>query len=366
MSVSASRILLIATRQIGDVLLVTPLLRSLRRAYPNAVIDVLVYANKGGMLVGNPDYSELISVSEHPRASEYFRLLSRIFRRYDLAISTLAGDRPLAYALLAAPVRVALVPAPRWQDAWKRAFIQYKTTFDNLYTHTVTQNLKLADLLEIPRCYEMVVPTHSDDELSVDQALPFAWREQAFVVLHLLPMWQYKRWTLEGWTALAQALHAQNLRVVLTGGNAPVEQEFLRQALAVFPENTVNVAGKLAFSAVAKLLKTAKLYVGPDTAVTHLAAAVGVKTLALYGPTNPLKWSPYPQGYARNYPPFEHKGTQHVGNILLLQGEGDCVPCHEEGCDRHKQSDSRCLQELAAARVITAALSLLSETQLKE
>jgi heptosyltransferase-3 len=114
------------------------------------------------------------------------------------------------------------------------------------------------------------------------------------------------------------------------------------------------------------LLKAAKLYVGPDTAVTHLAAAVGVKTLALYGPTNPLKWSPYPQGYARNYPPFEHKGTQHVGNILLLQGEGDCVPCHEEGCDRHKQSESRCLQELPAERVITAALSLLSETQLKE
>jgi heptosyltransferase-3 len=46
----ANKILLIATRQIGDVLLVTPLLRSLRHAYRDAVIDVLVYDNKGGML----------------------------------------------------------------------------------------------------------------------------------------------------------------------------------------------------------------------------------------------------------------------------------------------------------------------------
>lgn len=359
MSVSASRILLIATRQIGDVLLVTPLLRSLRRAYPDARIDVLVYVNKGGMLVGNPDYSELISISEHPSLLEYARLFSRIFRRYDLAISTLAGDRPLAYALLAAPLRVALVPTPRWQDAWKHALIQYKVPFDNVYTHTVTQNLRLADALEIPRCYDLVVPQHKEDVSSLDQVLPFAWREQDFVVLHLLPMWQYKRWTLGGWAALARALQERGLRIVLTGGNAPEETIFLQQALAVFPRDTVNVAGKLRFSAVASLLTAARLYVGPDTAVTHLAAATGVKTLALYGPTNPLKWSPYPKAYAKDFPPFEHKGTQRVNNVLLLQAEGDCVPCHEEGCDRHKQSASQCLQELSAIHVIAAAFSLL-------
>ena len=57
---SPNQILLIATRQIGDVLLVTPLLRSLRRAYPDAIIDVLVYEHKGGMLEGNPDYNTFI------------------------------------------------------------------------------------------------------------------------------------------------------------------------------------------------------------------------------------------------------------------------------------------------------------------
>ena len=94
-----SAILLIATRQIGDVLLITPLLRSLRRAYPDAVIDVLVYENNGGMLEGNPDYNTLISVAEHPSFGEYKMLFKQIFRRYDLAISTLSGDRPLIYTI---------------------------------------------------------------------------------------------------------------------------------------------------------------------------------------------------------------------------------------------------------------------------
>jgi heptosyltransferase-3 len=47
---------------------------------------------------------------------------------------------------------------------------------------------------------------------------------------------------------------------------------------------------------------------------------------------------------------------------VLLQGEGDCVPCMEEGCDRHNASLSDCLQNLPAARVIAAIRDLSSET----
>ena len=185
---SANQILLIATRQIGDVLLVTPLLRSLRRAYPTAIIDVLVYDNKGGMLEGNPDYNNLISVAEHPSFNEYQILFKQMVRRYDLAISTLPGDRPLIYALLAAPQRVSVVPAKRWQDAWKRIVVPTWTKLDNQETHTVIQNLRLADLLGIPRCYEIVVPQSLDSSEKLTQLLPFAWQKQAFAVLHLLPM----------------------------------------------------------------------------------------------------------------------------------------------------------------------------------
>lgn len=348
----ADKILLIATRQIGDVLLVTPLLRSLRRAYPKAVIDVLVSNDKGGMLEGNPDYNTLISVAEHPNFSEYQILFKQILRHYDLAISTLAGDRPLIYALLAAPKRVSIVPPKRWQDIWKRMSVYSWTELDNQNTHTIIQNLLLADLLGIARCYEVVTPQAIDSIDKLEQYVPFAWQKQAFAVLHLLPMWHYKRWTIKGWKTLIQHLIQLGLRIVLTGGNSQVEKAYLREALSNLPNTVINLAGQLRFSDVAQLIRASSIYIGPDTAVTHLAAATGTATVALYGATNPLKWAPWPFHYAINQTPFQQKGIQKVDNVLLIPGKGTCVPCHQEGCERHKQSYSRCLEELEGRVVI--------------
>ncbi len=397
MKFPANKILLIATRQIGDVLLVTPLLRSLHRAYRDAVIDVLVYDNKGGMLEGNPDYNTLISVAEHPNFGEYKTFLKQIFRRYDLVISTLPGDRPLIYALLAAPKRVSIVPSRGWQGALKRFVVQAWTELDN--THTVIQNLRLADLLGIERCYALVIPQSIDSIEILDQRLPFAWQTQPFAVLHLLPLWHYKRWTFTGWAQLVHYLIKAGLRVVLTGGGSQQETAYFREALLNMPDSVINLAGKLRFSDVAQLIGASQVYIGPDTAVTHLAAATGAPTIALYGPTNPKKWAPWPHNYALDKTPFFairnvlqngendrysttlssplsgqtklfinnspihnsqlYKGTQRVGNVVLVQGVGECVPCHQEGCDQHKQSRSRCLEELDSATVIKAVKELL-------
>jgi heptosyltransferase-3 len=353
MKYPASKILLIATRQIGDVLLATPLLRSLRNAYPQARIDALVYAGKSGMLQGNPDLNRVIEIAEHPSLPQYVELSRQIIRRYDLAVSTLSGDRPLAYSVLAAPRRVGLTPPPRWQDSWKRAMLHAHAELDNINTHTVIQNLRLADALEIPRCYE-VVPPSPPQPGKVAARLPF----REYAVLHLLPMWQYKRWTLAGWQALARYLREQRgLPLVLTGGAG--EREYLDTV--DFPAPCLNLAGRLNFGEVAELLRGCALYVGPDTAVTHLAAAAGAKTVALFGPTNPVKWSPWPHGYAQDANPFLRRAAlQRVGNVALVQGTELCVPCHQEGCERHKNSHSLCLDRLAAESVITAVEELLA------
>jgi len=342
-----NKILLIATRQIGDVLLMTPLLRSLRQAYSHAIIDVLVYTHKGGMLAGNPDYNELISVAEHPNFKEYLQLLRRIGRRYDLAISTLSGDRPLIYSMIAAPQRIAVVPPWHWQSVWKRWCTQAWTELDNEQTHTVVQNLRLADLLGIKRHYPIVLP-----QASAKPKLP--WSHRKFAVLHLLPMWHYKRWTIQGFSEIISYLTQMGLGVVITGGNGKQETQYIQKVLEHAPPTVVNLAGQLSLAEVATMIQHAQVYVGPDTAVTHLAAATGTPTVALYGPTNPLKWAPWPYGYAADSTPFKRQGSQQVGNVLLIQAPGSCVPCHQEGCDRHKASDSRCLQHLASTTVIEA------------
>ena len=359
MKFPAQSILLIATRHIGDVLLTTPLLRSLRVAYPDARIDMLVYNWTADVLDGNPDVNNVISVNQDPRFSEYATLMKKIFRHYDLAVSTLTSDRPILYAFWAAHKRVSLVPPYRLKDAWKRWVTQGWVELDDWDTHTVIQNLRLCDVLDIHRHYDVVVPESPDSSETLNTVLPFPWQTTPYAVLHMVPLRFYKRWTIQGWKEVALHLDVLGLRIVIVGGSDKEEADYVRQFIQNRSPKTVDLTGKLKFAETAKLIGSCKVYVGLDTAVTHLAAATGAPTVALYGPTNPVKWAPWPHGFREDRNPFERTGTQHVGNVMLVQGAGECVPCHEEGCEHHRQSKSRCLEELDGATVIRAIESAL-------
>ncbi len=356
--------MLIATRQIGDVLLCTPLLRSIRDAYLSAKIDVLVYADKGGMLEGNPHLDNVIEVEEHPNLAAYLKLVRRIFRGYDLVVSTQGGDRPFQYACIGAPRRVSIVPDLRWQDAWKRYVADAWTLLDDQHTHTVIQNLRLADLLNITRSYHVIPPSRADAIERLGSLLPFPWQDTPYVVLHPAPMWPYKRWTQGGWLDLAKYVLSRRIRVVLTGGPGQHERSLV-SALAESLDTpyAVNVCGQLSFGQLSCLLRNGRCFVGPDTSVTHLAAACGIPTVAIFGPTNPVKWGPWPYQYAADRNPFVRcRPLQRQGNVVLVQGLGACVPCHNEGCEKHRQSYSRCLDELPSAAVVAPVATLLDTT----
>jgi heptosyltransferase-3 len=64
------RVLVVAMRRLGDVLLTTPLIRSVKRAFPQAAIDALVFAGTEGILVNNPDLAGILTIPQCPRAGE--------------------------------------------------------------------------------------------------------------------------------------------------------------------------------------------------------------------------------------------------------------------------------------------------------
>ena len=82
------RILVVALRRLGDVLLTTPLIRSLRRAYPDARLELLVFADTAEILAGNPDIDAVITCPVRPSFGDSAALAWRMFRRYDLAKGT--------------------------------------------------------------------------------------------------------------------------------------------------------------------------------------------------------------------------------------------------------------------------------------
>jgi heptosyltransferase-3 len=108
-------VLLIVTRRMGDVLLAAPLVRSVRAAWPNAAVDVLVFDATREVLAAHPDVRRVLTVPERPGIVWHVRFLFRLFRnRYDVALSCVASDRPTLYAIVGGRWRAGLVvPAGR-------------------------------------------------------------------------------------------------------------------------------------------------------------------------------------------------------------------------------------------------------------
>ena len=326
-------------------------------AWPDAKIDVLVFEHTDGILLRNPDIHRVITVPARPGFWPHLRLILSLLRRYDVALTTLLGDRPTLYTWIAGKKRLGMQDGSA-KEHWKQHLLTHWAKFDHVDTHTVLTNLGLPDLLGIPRSHEVVVAWNSADENSVAEELPFAIGTETFAVLHISPKFTYKMWQRDGWIELANWLAENGIRCVLTGSSDPAELIYVEQIYRSMPSGTVSMVGRLSLAESAFLVSRAKYYVGPDTALTHMAAALGTPTVALFGPSNPVKWGPWPKGYGEDRNPYRMKGTQRVNNVVLLQGKGDCVPCMEEGCERHNGSLSDCLQNLPAARVIAAIRSL--------
>ena len=336
------RILVVALRRIGDVLLTTPLIRSLRRAWPDATIDVLVFADTAGILAGNPDLDAVVAMPPRPTFAQGLGLAARLFKRYHLAVSTQSGDRPTLFTLIAG--RTHLGPVDPGTRGVVRRWALHRSVTAGGRLHRVEEVLRLADALGIARVAEVASPSGRAPE-GIARGRPYA-------VIHAAPMFRYKQWTQEGWRNLAAALQQRGLAVVTTGGPDPTERRYLDALWRDHPAE-LRLDGRLSWGEIAALLAGAKVFVGPDTSVTHLAAASGCPTVALFGPTDPRLWGPWPAaGLAQ---PWVAAGTvQRRGNVWLVQNPLPCLPCQEEGCERRLDSYSRCLDELTPAQVVAA------------
>jgi heptosyltransferase-3 len=342
------KILVVTLRRLGDVLLTTPLVRTLRRGFPLARLHMLVFRGSERILKGNSDIDEILTVPERPSARETLAMVGRLLRRYDLVVCTQAGDRPTFFSLFAGRRRAGLVPH-QGSGAWWKRYAHQRAVAADPDGHRVEDLLRLTDALGLKREPGIVCP----------QSVPSAGiaPDRAYAVLHPNPMYRYKRWADAGWRELARGLRERGLAVVVTEGRDPAERAYvdaLWQGADVIRER-----GQLDWGALAALLKAAVVYVGPDTSVTHLAAGSGCPTVALYGATSPRLMGPWPVGGLAE--PWNHAGTiQKRGNVWVVQNPLPCLPCERLGCERHLDSHSQCLEELTARQVLAAVDDVLA------
>ena len=237
-------ILVVVTRQIGDVLLTTPLIRAARRLWPDAAIDVLGFRGTLGMLNGNPDIREVIETPPKLGIGGTLSLARRLWRRYDLALVADVGDRAHLIGAIASRLRAGIVPAKNASNWWKKSLLAHvvEAAGDLGAVHVVREKLALLSPWRNQSTADpdVVAPAPLPLPSELQKRLP-----SHYVVVHAPSMWVYKQWPPAHFSALATRLMEAGHEVVLTGG--PSQQD--RQLVAKLQAETGAVsAGVLDFS----------------------------------------------------------------------------------------------------------------------
>jgi heptosyltransferase-3 len=344
-------VLVILTRQIGDVLLSTPLIHAARARWPKARIDVLGFAGTLAILRGNPDVNGFVEVKQGDGWRQSWPLIKWLWRRYDLALICEFSDRAHLYGWIAARLRAGKV-FPRWSVSWwKRPLLKHAVHLEQSALHVVLEALRVIAPWARPSGPIQLVPP-------AERPLPEDVRARLrkhFVVLHAPTLVKYKQWPVEYYAALVRALAQRGLQSVLTGSGSESDRRCTAdvvRAAALGSGDVLDLAGQLDFGQLSGLIQEAQLYVGPDTSITHLAAASTTPVVALFGPTDPMRWGPWSRGSIPIQPYVAHREVQHEGRITLMQGPQPCVPCRKAGCDNHDASRSECLKAITPQQVL--------------
>ncbi len=291
------RILVVKLTSLGDVVHVTPCLKAIRRSFPKAEIVMAVDARLAPVVHCNPHVNSIIE-SRTARLGLY-RLPVGILRelrpfrgkRFDVAID-FQGTRRSAVWVYASRSRFKAGRGgvrPGWNLVLE----------PNLSKHAVLVCAEIAQAIgvQVDDLHPEIYLSDRDDRelLFVLEAHGLPW--DGFVIINPFSRWDSKMWPLERYAEVVSALRRDfDLPVVITGG--PGEEQQAQECMSLLPVGAaVSLAGKLTLGQALCLYRRARLMLTGDSGPMHAAAALGTRTVSLFGPTLPERTGPWGPGH---------------------------------------------------------------------
>jgi heptosyltransferase II len=283
-----NNILVIQTAFIGDAILTLPLLQAIKTNYPGSSIDVIVVPRTAEVFLHHPAISRIFPYDK--RGSDkglmgLLRLRNKLSeQKYDLVI---VPHRSLRSALLAWLLKPTIsvgfdTSAGRWMF---KNVVHYDPS-----SHEIERNLALLSPLKIPVVaagLPRLYPSHQDVQ-RVDSILKDYGLNPYKNIIAVAPgtIWNTKRWPMDRFASLCRYSASENTAIVLIGGS---EDEALCNNVvkAAQSNNVFNVTGKLSILQSAELIRRCNVLISNDSAPMHIAVAMGIPVIAIFGATIP-------------------------------------------------------------------------------
>jgi heptosyltransferase-3 len=339
----ARRILVIRHRAGGDLLLTTPALRALRAGAQEARIDVLTATGLGSLLEGNPDVDRIIEFDRRSFRSQA-ALYARLARGgYDIVIDLVSNPRSAwMTALTRARVRVGYaIPGRAW--AYTLALPREQTgAAGPVRRYAPEAALDVMRALGLSSSgVSLTFRVSARAEEAIGRWLAAAGVDRERPLLACLPAgsWPSKTWLPERYASVMDGLAAEGSIIWLWGPGERPLAESCRDRM----QSASFLAPATDWQELGALLRRCSLWIGNDSGPKHLAVALGIPTVTVFGPTHPVTWNP------------------PVGPHAVVVAEGlACLHCDANVCPLPGAQWMRCMRDIGVERVLESARAMLA------
>jgi len=335
----AAKVLIIKMTAVGDVVLSTAAFKAIRYKFPNAKICCLTSPQASAIVENCPHINEVIVFDPRSRDLKALWLKSRELRRYHFDKVVDLQNNRVSHLLSF----LAIPKESYGYDNGKFSFLLSKKIKNNIRNiPPVEHQFRILKMLGIdydPALRLELCPSPKD-EAHAKGLLDSEWLSdgQVFVGLNISasPQWPTKNWPLEHMAKLCDILGQKNIRVILTGEDR--DRSLGRKLITKARAKPASFIGKTSILQLAALIKHCKVYISPDSAPLHVAAASAVPIIAFFGPTD-----------ARRHMPPADKN-------VVLHKDMKCSPCYSGVC---KIKTHACMNDISPEEVAKKVLQFI-------
>lgn len=354
MTSTYKNILVINTMHIGDLMLVTPALRTLRANYPKAHIALLTDKPLADLVRCNENIDECILIDKHGRDKGILALIRFIRqirkRHFDLVINYHRNERASAIASFSGGKKIVGYAQPffhRFFDHWMPNLAMADTPKDKVMHQTLC-HLKV--LQEAAGCtklddrgLEMWLPPEEEKKASDLWQKEFA-EDDRVVAFNIGASWMTKRWIDAYFAECADRFIEEGYHIALLGG--PTDVAIVKACIEKMKEKDspkVHVfTGKVSLTVLAGLLRRCCLFLTTDSGPMHVGVAMNVPIVTMFGA------SPVPTFY-----PYD-------GKDIVIKTPESCHPCGIHDCPKKGEDHMACMKHIPVDVVMKYSEELLA------